>query len=255
MRKYFILLLATIMTLVFGSGCSNSGTDRTVINISAAISFKDVLNEVKAIYEAKNPGTRLNFNFASSGTLQRQIEQGAPVDLFISAGTGQMDLLLNKGLVNNPRIIAGNELVLILPANLEMTVTNLRQLTGREFGQIAIGDPETVPAGKYAKEALKKAAIWDEIYRKLVMAKDVRQVLIYVETGNVDAGLVYKTDAAVAKKAVVALTVPKQYHSEILYPAAVVKSSEKTVQAEEFLNFMQTEEARAILKKYGFNRY
>ncbi|MCL4442016.1 MAG: molybdate ABC transporter substrate-binding protein [Firmicutes bacterium] len=253
MKKYTVLLLVLTMALPFYlGGCAGSKGAKQTINVSAAISMKNALNEIKTLYEKDNPQVTLNFNFASSGTLQRQIEHGAPVDVFISAGKKQMDELLDKGLVKLPHAIAGNQLVLVKAAALNKSITSLQQLAEPDVQRIAIGTPDTVPAGKYAQEAMKKAGIWEAISTKLVLAKDIRQVLDYVETGNVDAGLVYRSDIVASGKIKPEFNVPDSYHSKIVYPAAVTTSAENPQQAEEFLQFLGIGKFRDILKKYGF---
>ncbi len=258
MKKLFLLIAVSF--LVFVAGCTSGSEEKTgsnpagvTINVSAAVSLKDVLNELKDMFEKENNGIKLSFNFASSGTLQQQIEQGAPVDLFISAGQKQMDALLDKGLADNPVNIARNELVLVVPEDRHRALEGLAGLTRPEYEKIAIGVPETVPAGKYARETLEKAGFWQEVLPKLVLAKDVRQVLYYVETGNVDAGFVYRTDTLKSKKVKVEISIPEGYHSPVTYPAAVIKSSPGVDQAESFLQFLQTKEAREVFKKYGFH--
>lgn len=249
----FILVLAAVMTL---AGCSGPKAEKAELRVSAASSLKNVMQELKGLFEQEQPGAAVSLNYASSGTLQQQIEQGAPVDVFVSAGKKQMDSLWNQGLVDNPRYIAGNKLVLVVSkevsAGQQESPGDLRQLSAAGYEKIAVGAPETVPAGKYAREALEKAGIWAEIYPKLVMAKDVRQVLVYVETGNAEAGLVYKSDAMASDKIKTVFTVPAEYHSRIVYPAAVIKASQQQERADGFLRFLQTDKAQAVFKKHGF---
>ncbi|PKM81971.1 MAG: molybdate ABC transporter substrate-binding protein [Firmicutes bacterium HGW-Firmicutes-14] len=253
MKKYTLLLsVLTIVLTFYLGGCADGKGAKQTINISAAISMKNALNEIKTLYEKDNPQVTLNFNFASSGTLQRQIEHGAPVDVFISAGKKQMDELLDKGLVESPHTIAGNQLVLVKAAALNKSTTSLQQLAEPDVQRIAIGTPDTVPAGKYAREAMKKTGIWEAVSAKLVFAKDVRQVLDYVETGNVDAGLVYRSDTVAPGKIKPEFNVPGSYHSKIVYPAAVTTSAENPQRAAAFLQFLETGKSRDIFKKYGF---
>ena len=260
MKKIFFLVISTLLAVGFAAGCSDkvsrqmpATADRNInLNISAAASLHDVLTEIGAIYEQKTQRAHLIFNFASSGTLQQQIEQGAPADMFISAGRKQMDILSQKGLVHKSETVARNELVVIVPVNSGKTAVDLHSLTSPAFGKVGIGTPETVPAGEYAKEALEKAGVWPDLQPELVMAKDVRQVLVYVESGNADAGLVYATDAKESNKATIALVVPANLLSPIVYPAAVVTASEQAQEAAQFLSFLKTDEAQAIFQKHGF---
>jgi molybdate transport system substrate-binding protein len=222
------------------------------LNVSAAMSLKDVMLDMGEAYHKANPGVEVVFNFASSGTLQHQIEQGAPVDLFLSAGEKQVDVLYEKGLVKEPLTFAVNRLVLVVPPTNSETPVSLQALAGNQYEKIAIGEPDSVPAGKYAQESLEKAGIWGEIQPKLVLAKDVRQVLTYVATGNADAGLVYKTDALASGQVSTALLVPAEFHAPIVYPAAVTKNATRPKEAARFLDFLMSGEARAIFQRYGF---
>lgn len=227
--------------------------ENSTLNVSAAISMKDSLLKIKERYEHENPGVAINFNFASSGTLQQQLEQGAPVDVFISAGQKQMTALEKKKLVGLSREVAGNELVLIIPAAANRAITGVEQLADPAFEKIAIGNPDTVPAGKYAEEALKNKGVLSQIKPKTVLAKDVRQVLAYVATGDVDAGFVYRTDANTLNKVKISYVVSSTLHSPIVYPAAVVETSANKVQAGHFIEFLCSDEATAVFEQYGFS--
>jgi len=174
-----------------GTGDTNEGTgsdSKTEIIISAAASLKDALAELETKFEGEHKNIDLTFNFAASGTLQKQIEQGAPADLFFSAGEKQMKTLSEKKLVGASEVILKNALVLVVPKEGVEVPAELKDLSKETYKKIALGEPETVPAGSYAKQALTKGEIWDIVQSKIVFAKDVRQVLTYVETGNTDAG-------------------------------------------------------------------
>ena len=223
------------------------------ITISAAASLKDALNEIKPLYEAENPDIKLVLNLGSSGTLQQHIEQGAPVDLFISAGQSQMDGLEEKQLlINTSRVnILGNELVLIVGKD-NYAVNTFNDLNEPWVKHIGIGEPELVPAGKYAREVLTSLEIWDNLKPKYVQAKDVRQVLAYVEAGVAEAGLVYKSDTTLADKVRIAAVAPENSHKPIVYPAAVIKSSKNSAAAGDFIRFLSRPDVKNIFKKYGF---
>ncbi|MFC5651007.1 molybdate ABC transporter substrate-binding protein [Paenibacillus solisilvae] len=225
---------------------------QTEILVSAAASLKDSLNEIEKVFEKEHPNINLTFNYGSSGTLQKQIEQGAPSDLFFSAGKKQMDALVKQGLISNSKTILNNELVMIVPSDSKRTFTTVRELNDKSIKKIAIGQPESVPAGQYAKETLITRKVWDQLQSKLVYAKDVRQVLTYVETGNVDAGFVYKTDALTSKKVKIAIKIIPGVHTPIVYPAGIVKESKHSVEANAFFTFLQSKEASSVFKKYGF---
>jgi molybdate transport system substrate-binding protein len=239
--------------LTAGAGTSNTYT-KTELTISAAISLKDSLDKIIQLYRAQTPDVAMHTNYGASGTLQRQAEEGAPVDIFVSASSDQMDALESEGL-----ILAGtrfnlvrNSLVLIAPKGTH-EISGFSDLTQPDVKTIAIGEPQTVPAGKYAKEVLTHFGIYDSVKPKLALAKDVRQVLTYVATGNADAGIVYATDARISSQVVVVATAPADSHDPVVYPAAIMKSSKDAAAAKAFLEFLAGEKARAVFKKYGFD--
>lgn len=258
MKKVLWLTVFLFMVLVFLGGCTRNTREPKAdaeILVSAAASLKDALEEIKPVYENKNPGVKLVFNLGSSGTLQQQIEQGSPVHLFISAGKKQMDTLEEKKLIKEGTRtdLLGNQLVLITGKNNQV-VKNFADLVRAEVKHIGIGNPESVPAGKYAKETLISLKLWDAVPAKLVEAKDVRQVLTYVETGNAEAGLVYQSDTVVSEKVKIVAAAPFESHSPIIYPAAVIGSVGKTGEAEKFLEFLRGDEAMVIFTKFGFQK-
>jgi molybdate transport system substrate-binding protein len=193
-------------------------------------------------------------NYGASGTLQLQIEQGAPVDVFLSAAPKQMDALAAKGLLldGTRKDILRNEVVLVIPAKSTAQIASFQNLARPAVKQIALGEPVTVPAGFYAKQVLTSLGIYKAVNGKAVLAKDVRQVLTYVETGNVDAGIVYSTDALSSSKVKVVATAPENSHDPVIYPAAVIKDSKHPEAARAFLDYLSGSQARAIFQKYGF---
>jgi molybdate transport system substrate-binding protein len=221
--------------------------------VSAAASLKEALEEIKPIYQQSKPNTNLNYNFGASGALQQQIEQGAPADIFISAAKKQVDALQQKGLLvpGTRTIIAKNRLVLVVPKNV-VGVTRFYNLKDDKIKKIAIGEPRSVPAGQYAEQVLDKLKILPQIKSKLVYTNNVRQVLASVESGNADAGLVYATDAKISDKVKVVVVADEKYHSPIIYPVAVLKNSKNVDAAKEFVQFLSSSQAKAVLKKYGF---
>lgn len=233
-------------------GQVKAGQEPVSLTIAAAISLKDAAEELKAVYATKNPGVRITCNFSSSGTLQKQIEEGAPADLFISAGKSQMDALSRKGLIiETSRLdLLGNELVLI--AGRGASITGFEDLAGPGVARISTGTPETVPAGSYAKEVLTNLNLWDKLQPKIVLAKDVRQVLTYVETGNVEAGLVYRSDAVSGREVKIVAAAPAGSHKPIVYPMAVIKNTGNKNASEEFAAFLSGREAATVFEKYGF---
>jgi molybdate transport system substrate-binding protein len=197
----------------------------------------------------------VRFNLGASGLLQKQIETGAPVDVFASAGTSQMDALQVQGLIlaETRRNFARNVLVLAVPAQSRLPIHSLADLARPEVKRVAIGNPKTVPAGQYAREALRSLKLWDKLQPRLVMAENVRQVLDYVVRGETEAGIVYASDVwAAHEQIVVAACAPEQSHSPILYPVAIVKETSKRSNAQRFVDLTLSAEGQAILGKYGF---
>jgi len=224
------------------------------LTVSAAISLKDALDEEKQAYIAANPNVTIATNYGASGTLQLQVEQGAPVDVFLSAAPKQMDALESKGLLleGTRKNLLRNDVVLIVPKDSTLGISSFQDLTRADVKQVALGEPTVVPAGQYAKEVLTSLGIYDAVNSKAVLAKDVRQVLTYVETVNVDAGIVYATDAMSSTKVKVVATAPAKSHSPVIYPAAVIKASKDPAAARAFLDFLASPQGRAIFQKYGF---
>ena len=224
------------------------------LTISAAISMKESLDEVQGDFMAANPSIIVVGNYGASGTLQQQIEQGAPVDIYLSASPKQMDALQKEGLLlpGTRRNLLRNEIVLVVPKRFSSHVSSFQDLARPDVKQIALGEPTTVPAGEYAKEVLTYVGIYGAVKPKAVLAKDVRQVLTYVETGNVDAGIVYSTDAASSSQVKVVATAPEKSHAPAIYPVAVIKNSKEPAAARAFEDFLLGAKARAIFQKYGF---
>ena len=254
MKKQLIVLFL-LLTAIFVGGCAKTEAPPVTtveLNVAAAASLQDAAKEIESLYIAQNPNTELTFNFASSLTMQKQIEEGAPTDLFISAGVKQMDALAEKDLIvaESRKNLLGNELILI--AEKDSTLKDFAGLTDPAVKRISIGTPETVPAGKYAQEALTSLNLYDQIQPKLVLAKDVRQVLTYVETGNVDAGLVYKSDTYQVDNIRIVAAAPENSHKPIVYPLAIIKASQHQTEAQAFADFLSGDEATAVFSKYGF---
>lgn len=245
--------LAVILVVVaLGPACVAAQQPASV-TVSAAISLKDALDELGRVYEQSHPGAKITFNYGGSGTLEHQIEQGAPVDILISAAEKQMDTLESKGLIvaGTRRNLVANELVLIVPAASSL-VRSFQDLARAEVKVVALGESETVPAGMYARQSLEHLGLLAAVQKKTVFAKDVRQVLTYVETGNADAGIVYQTDARISGIVRIVATAPAGSHDPIVYPAAVVRDSRNATAARAFLDFLAGPEARAVFAKYGF---
>ncbi len=245
-----------VLAVCFGlNACGNAHAPNQPITltISAAISLKAPLQTIGESYERSHPDQRVVCNFGASGTLQHQIEQGAPVDIFISAGEPQMDALEKDNLLvaGTRRDLLGNQLVLIVPTR-ERGINNFGDLTKSSVRSIAMGDPQVVPAGMYAKETLQNLNLLPKITGKLVYAQDVRQALAYVETGNADAGLVYVTDARISSAVRVVATASDDSHLPILYPIALLKDSKSPQAARTLLDSLESLDSLNEFEKYGF---
>lgn len=225
------------------------------ITISAAISLKDAFEQIGKAFMEKHPGTKLVFNFGGSGDLARQIEAGAPVDVFASAAQKDMDDIGKKDLIaaDSRKDFARNVVVLVKPVNSTVPLQGLVDLQKKEVKKIVIGNPKTVPAGRYAEEALKHFNLWDAVKDKLVFAENVRQALDYVARDEVDAGLVYSTDAmARAKEVKVVMKLPEGSHRPVIYPIGVIKGTKEESLSKAFVDFVISAQGQRILNQYGF---
>jgi molybdate transport system substrate-binding protein len=244
-RGVALLVLAALI-------CACCSSAQTTLTISAAASLKDAIGETEAAYKQSNANVELINNFGSSGTLAAQIDQGAPADVFLSAAPKPMDDLESKGLIvaGTRRNLLRNTLVLIAP--FDSKLRDFQGLADSSIRVIALGDPASVPAGQYGRQTLAALHLLDKLNAKFVLARDVRQVLTYVETGNADAGLVYATDALASTKVRVVAAAPDSAHDPIVYPAAVVKGSRSEEAARRFVEYLGSQAARSIFVKHGF---
>jgi molybdate transport system substrate-binding protein len=242
------------LILFFGLLIGNLAHAETPLTVSAAASLKEALTEIKAAYLRDHDGVTLTFNFGGSGLLQQQIENGAPVDAFISAAPRQMDALEQKGLLltGTRRDLVSNTLVLIAPKNTSL-INGFADLAKPEVKHVIIGDPKSVPAGTYAAEVFAFLKIREVVESKLVRALDVRQVLGAVATGNAEAGVVYLTDVKASENVRMVATAPAGSHARIVYPVAVIKDTKHAEAASAFVEFLAGTAARAVFTKHGFN--
>jgi molybdate transport system substrate-binding protein len=225
------------------------------LTVSAAISLKNAFEDIGKQFEKSHPGIKLLFNFGASGDLVRQIEAGAPVDVFASAALKDMDDLDRQGLIcPGPKTnFAGNTLVLIVPNRSPILVKSFQDLRDSHIQRIAIGNPKTVPAGRYAQEVLTKLQIWDVLKNKLILAENVRQVLDYVARGEVDAGLVYSTDARIRVNEIKIVSIaPEGSQQPILYPIGIIGGTKKGTLAAEFVALVLSRNGKEILQRNGF---
>jgi molybdate transport system substrate-binding protein len=223
------------------------------IIISAAASLTDAMNEAIEAYKKTAPSVTVTPVYGSSGSLQQQIEQGAPSDIFFSAAPRQMNELENKNLLipGTRRDVLENKIVLIVPPGKE-DIASFNDAAGKGITQIALGETASVPVGQYAEQVFTSLGILDAVKAKAVYAKDVRQVLTYVEQGEVDAGVVYATDAAISTGVRVAASAPEGSHARVIYPAALVNTGLQPETARAFLDWLSSAEGAAIFTTYGF---
>lgn len=223
------------------------------VTVSAAASLTNAFKDIAQGYEAQNPGTKVRLNFGASGALLQQMAKGAPVDVFASADQETMDKAQKEGLVlaADRQNFVRNQLVLIVPSDAKRVPASLSDLTHTGYTRVAIANPASVPVGRYAQTALEAAKLWPAVQAKAINTQNVRQSLDYVARGEVDAGFVYATDAAIMKdKVKVAFEVPLA--TAILYPIAKTAASSHAAEATSFINYLATPAAQDILGKYGF---
>ena len=242
---FFIILVL----FIFASTAANADE----ILVAAAASLTDALKEVGAAYQAKSRHT-VNFNFGASSTLARQIEEGAPTDIFFSADLSQMDRLEQNGRLEpgSRTNLLSNQLVIVVPVDSTLVITSPKDLLKSEVKKIALAEPNSVPVGLYTSNYLKREGLWDKVKGKIVPVLDVRATLASVESANVEVGFVYKTDAAISKKVKVVYAVPFDKAPKITYPVAIMKESKKKDAARDFINFVLGPSGKNSFKKYGF---
>jgi molybdate transport system substrate-binding protein len=251
MRNLICLLGMVLLTILL----SNPVLSEEEITVSAAISLKNAFTDIGKLYEEGHPGGKINFNFGASGDLIKQIQGGAPVAVFASAARKDMDILEQEGLIvpGSRADLAENEVVLVQPKQTMVKLSGFLDLAKPEVKKIAIGNPKTVPAGRYAMEVCNYFKIAEAIQERLILAENVRQVLDYVARGEVDAGLVYHTDAMTRPQEVqVIAAAPPDSHKAIVYPIALIKGAANDATAQGFVAFVLSNQGQAVLQKYGF---
>lgn len=250
-------MIVSCLLLMLG-GCSAGESEKPAetveIMVSAAASLTDALTDMKSSFEKEHENIIVTFNFGSSGKLVQQIEQGAPSDVFLSASSKDMNTLDEEALlVEGTRIdFTANELVLITNKDESLTMDSFEDIDPSAIEHIAIGEPESVPVGRYTKEVLENIGLWEPLRDKMVLGSDVRQVLTHVEMGNADLGVVYSSDAKISDKVKVLATANAEWHGPIVYPGAVVSETKHPEEAKAFLAFLTGDGGKEILKKYGF---
>ncbi len=247
MKQKTIILLVALVTL------TTSPTRAAEILLFAAASLSDCLQAIAVDYERQS-GNTLVFNFAASGILARQIEEGAPADIFFSADEARMDILEKKGLIvsETRQSRLSNLLVIVCPTDSHVSITNISGLISPNITRLALGNPKAVPVGSYAKAYLTKQALWTLLESKVVPCESVRAVLAAVESGNVDVGIVYKTDAAISKKVRVVFEVPAHEGPGITYPVALLRDAKRAQAARTFLAHLAGPDTAAVFTRHGF---
>lgn len=254
--KNILLLLSIFCFLFINFGLRLSiAQPLKEITVSAAISLNNAFEGFGKIFEEKHPGIKVRFNFAASGDLARQIEAGAPVDVFASAALKDMDDIDKKGFIlSGTRInFAESSLVLVKPVMTDIRIESFEDLKKAEVKKMVIGNPKTVPAGRYAEEVLRYLNLWDVVKNKLVFAEHVRQALDYVARNEVDAAMVYSTDAIVRLKEVrIVMKAPGRSHQPVVYSIGVVQGTKNESSAKDFISLVLSTNGQNTLKKYGF---
>lgn len=247
------LIVALAASEGFAGRAAGAQAPESQITVAAAISMKDALEALETRFSERPGAPKVELTLGASGILEKQIEEGAPIDVFISAAPAQMNALEQKGLLlaGTRRDVAGNRLVLVAPTG-STTVKNVEDLKKPEVRTIAIGETRSVPAGQYAAEALHNLGLFDVLRPKIVFAQNVRAVLAYVADRDADAGFVYETDAKISDKVTIATALPAASYTPVVYPAAIIRGSQNAAGARAFLEFLASPDARAIFEKYGF---
>ena len=255
-----LILISLLAMGVIISGCGGEKKEAAKtaapveLHVSAAASMTDAMKELTDDYQKKNPDVKLVFNFAASGELQQAIEQGAPVDIFISAAKKQMDALDKGGFLaeGTRKDLLENKVVLIVPKDSKVALAKFEDVLKDDVKKIGLGEPKGVPVGQYSEEIFGKLGILDQVKGKSVYGSNVRQVLSWVDTGEVDAGVVYATDAAISKGNKVICTAPEGSHKPVIYPMAIIKSTKQAEAAKAFTDYMAGADGKKIFEKYGF---
>lgn len=249
MKRLLVILLGGLVSVGMGMPRLSAAE----VKVFAAASLTHVMQALAQDYESRSED-KIIFNFAGSNILARQIVQGAPADLFLSADEAQMDVVARAGLLvdGTRQDILSNRLVMIVPGESAASVQAPGDLAKADFKRIALADPKTVPAGVYAKAYLDKEGVWSAIKDKIIPVENVLAALAAVSSGNADIGIVYKTDALLSKKIKVIYEVPAAEGPKILYPMALVKNSGDTKAAEKFLKYLESPVATKLFAQYGF---
>ncbi|AFK87230.1 molybdate ABC transporter substrate-binding protein [Thermoanaerobacterium saccharolyticum] len=259
--KHFPMLIFILLILLLFGGCgqekenmSSNKTENTKnIMVFAGAGLKDALPEVAKKYNRLHPDIKISFNFAGLGVLQQQIEQGASCDILLGPGEKQWNTLRSENLIDKltEKKILSDKMVLVTPKESQK-VKSFQDLTLPDVDKIAIGDPALVPGGEWAKDVLTNLGLWDKVSSKIILAKDVQEIRGYIETGNVDAGLLWKSNTTNNNKIRIVADAPENSCPPIFFRGAVINSSQEKETALDFLNYLKSQEASQVFKKYGY---
>lgn len=261
MEKKFTVVLLVLAVLLLSScdskeeiGSADGEREKVELIVSAAASLSDVLEEIQRAFHKQYPHIFITYNFGGSGKLASQIQNGAPADIFLSASEVDMDNLEKGGFIDpSSRFpFVKNGLALIAPKDSPLNLSNLGELSREEIEHFIIGDPDSVPAGRYGKQALEAVGVWESLDGNFVYVSDVRQVVTQIEAGNGDIGIVFLTDAQTVSNSKIVLQIDGSLHDEIIYPGAIVSTSSNKKAAQQFLDFLKGNEAIQMFNEYGF---
>lgn len=264
LKKILSLTLILILSLTIFTACGNRNIEEesttleaVELNISAASSLREAMPEIMEAYTSQHPNVTFIGTYDSSGNLQTQIEAGAPCDVFVSAANKQMTTLDENGfIISSSKInLLQGKLVLIVPSESTLNLESFEDVAKENVELVAIGDNTSTPVGQYTQTVLTNLGIWDKVSQKINFGTNVANVLAWVESGDVDCGFVYATDAATSDKVTIICEAPASSAEPIVYPAAVIKTSENEQAAQEFLSFLKSDTAVSIFEKYGFEMY
>lgn len=250
---FVFFLISYLFVSCNQSNNTQSNSENKEIYVLAAASLTDVLTELANNYKQET-STEIIFSFASSGALQAQIEASAPADIFFSAAQKQMNALEEKGLIDSEtrKDLLENKVVLISPKNSNLNIKSFTDITNSNVKKLGLGEPKSVPVGQYSEEILSNLSILDIAKEKAVYGFDVRNVLDWVETAEVDCGIVYATDAKIAKNINIIAEAPEGTHKKVIYPISIIKSSQNKEEAKKFIDYISTDKSKEIFQNYGF---
>lgn len=250
---FVFFLISYLFVSCNQSNNTQSNSENKEIYVLAAASLTDVLTELANNYKQET-STEIIFSFASSGALQAQIEASAPADIFFSAAQKQMNALEEKGLIDSEtrKDLLENKVVLIFPKNSNLNIKSFTDITNSNVKKLGLGKPKSVPVGQYSEEILSNLSILDIAKEKAVYGSDVRNVLDWVETAEVDCGIVYATDAKIAKNINIIAEAPEGTHKKVIYPISIIKSSQNKEEAKKFIEYISTDKSKEIFQNYGF---